>query len=135
MKNEGKPRNRDFQYVYFIENHINSANVTISLENNTNEVNSLEEIPLPNYKNDEGTEFKCTLFRIKLEIKQKKKVDIIINLKDDKDEIFSKKITISDPTKDNFIYNFFLNLKRQIQKLKNLLLHLVLIYLNNLNIL
>jgi len=112
MKNEVKPRNRDFQYVYFIENHIINTNVTISLENNTNEVNGLKEIPLPNYKNDEGNEFKCTLFRFKLEIKQKKKVEVTINLKDDKDETFSKKITISDPTKDNFIYDVIFEPKK-----------------------
>ena len=109
---EGKPRNRDFQYVYFIENHIINSNVTISLENNSNEVNSLEEISLPNYKSDKGVEFKCTLFRFKLEIKQKKKVEVTVNLKDDKDEIFSKTITILDPTKIILFMILFLNLRR-----------------------
>ena len=115
---EGKPRNRDFQYVYFIENHIINSNPTITLENNSNEVNGLEEISLPNYKNGKGSEFKCTLFRFKLEIKQKKKVEVTVNLKDDKDEIFSKKITISDPTKDNFIYDFNFEPKKILTKTK-----------------
>lgn len=91
MKEE-KKRNRDFQYVYFIENHIINENATISLENNSNEINSLEEIPQTNYKSDKGVEFKCSFYRFKLEIKKKKKLDVTINLKNDKGETFSKKI-------------------------------------------
>ena len=102
---EEKKRNRDFLYAYFIENHIINVNPSLSLENNSNEVNSLEEIPQPNYKSDKGIEFKCSFYRFKLEIKQKKKLDVIINLKNDKGEIFSKKITIQDPTRDNYIYD------------------------------
>ena len=108
MKEEKK---RDFQYVYFIENHIINANVTISLENNSNEVNSLEEIPQPNYKSDKGVEFKCSLYRFKLKIKQKN-FNVTINLKDDKDENFQKTITIPDTNRDNYIYDFIFETKK-----------------------
>ena len=104
MKEE-KKRNRDFQYVYFIENHIINENATISLENNSNEINSLEEIPQTNYKSDKGVEFKCSFYRFKLEIKKKKKLDVTINLKNDKGETFSKKIIIQDASRDNYIYD------------------------------
>ena len=112
MKNEEK-RNRDFLYVYFIENHIITANATISLESNSNEVNSLEEIPQPNYKNDKGVEFKCSFYRFKLETKEKKKnMSVTINLKDDKDETFSGKIIIPDTSRDNYIYDFIFEPKK-----------------------
>ena len=112
MGNDERQRNQNCQYVYFIENHIINATLTISLENNTKEVNSLEEIELPNYESDKGIEYKCTLYRFKLEIKQRKKIDVIINLKDGNDEIFSKKINIPDTSRDNYIYDFFFEPKK-----------------------
>ena len=112
MGNDIWQRNEDCQYVYFIENHIISSTTTISLEKNSNEVNSLEEIQLPNYESEKGNEFICTLYRFKLEINQRKKLDVIINLKDGNDEIFSKEINIPDTSRDIYIYDFFFEPKK-----------------------
>ena len=80
MGNDERQRNQNCQYVYFIENHIINATLTISLENNSNEVYSLEEIELPNYESDKRIKYKCTLYRFKLEIKNRAKIGVIINL-------------------------------------------------------
>lgn len=112
MGNDERQRNQNCQYVYFIENHIINATLTISLENNSNEVYSLEEIELPNYESDKRIKYKCTLYRFKLEIKNRAKIGVIINLKDCNDEIFSKKIYIPDTSRDNYIYDFFFEPKR-----------------------
>ena len=119
MRNEIKQTNRDFQYVYFIENHIINEISTIFLENISNEVNGLEEIRQPNYKSDKGIEFKCSLYRFKLEIKEKKQLDVIISLKNSKDEIFYKKIIIPDASRDNYIYDFIFEPKKTITEIKD----------------
>ena len=118
MKNERRQMNRDFQYVYFIENHIINAIATIFLENISNEVNGLEEIQQPNYKSDKGIEFKCSLYRFKLEIKQKKKLEVIISLKNAKDEIFHKRIIIPDSSRDNYIYDLIFDPKKTNTEIK-----------------
>ena len=118
MKNERRQTNRDFQYVYFIENHIINTKSTIFLENISNEINGLEEIQQPNYKSDSEIEFKCSLFRFKLIIKQKKELDVIISLKNDKDEIFSKTIIIPDSSRDNYIYDFIFKPKMKNTEIK-----------------
>jgi len=118
MKNERRLTNRDFQYVYFIENHIINTISTIFLENISNEINGLEEIQQPNYKSCKGIEFKCSLYRFKLDIKQKKELDVIISLKNDKDEIFSKTIIIPDSSRDNYIYDFIFKPKKKNTEIK-----------------
>ena len=111
MKNEQK--NRNFQYVYFIENHIINAFPTIFLDNISDKANSLEELQQHNYKSDKGIEFKCSLYRFKLEIKQKKQLNVTICLKNDNDEIFYKKIIIPDANRDNYIYDFIFEPKKK----------------------
>ena len=119
MEEVRKILNKDFKYVYFIENHIINSNAKISLGNNSNGVKDLEEIPQFNYKNDEGIEFKCTLYRFKLEIKQMTILDVTINLEDNKGEIFTKNITIHDTSKDNYIYVFIFEPKKTNTETKN----------------
>ena len=111
--------NKDYQYIYFIENHLFSSAVIISLLKTSNEVEDLEKAKQDLVEEDK--QFKYTLYRFKIyksklvdKLKQNKQLEFTIRIKDENDNEFTNKIIIKDINRDTYIYNF------AFQKNKNL---------------
>ena len=88
MKNqkpaEEKKEKKDFQYVYFIENHIESEASDISLSENYNEVGELEVADQNIYEPDKNYKYTIYRFKIynsKLDAKNTKNWKLKLNLK------------------------------------------------------
>ena len=103
--------NKDYQYVYFIENHLMSLAAEISLLKTSNEAEDLEKAKQDVVEEDKN--FKYTLYRFKIykskledKLKQKKQLEFTIILKDENGNEFTNKIIIKDIKRDTYIYNF-----------------------------
>ena len=133
---EKEEETREFQYIYFIENHISESRAILNLSRKQTVADNLECVRVD--KQEEVKEiyvysiyrFKFYSSRVKeiysenkgnisklkenisknLDIQFKQKViktyDIIIEMEDEREEIFEKKITINDFERDIFIFDF-----------------------------
>ena len=100
--------NKDFQYVYFIENHLQSKPATIDFSNKEIYFDELEIAEQKLYEYDENYAYiiyKFKLFNSRIK-NNKKNVEIVIKLKDKAENIFESRIFINDFSRDIFIYGF-----------------------------
>ena len=128
---EKEEETREFQYVYFIENHIETTHVFIGLSKKQIAADNLECLYIDNKEIGSKDIYIYSIYRFRLysfRIKEKdfkltediskhsdiqvgqkeiKSYDITIELKDeDKNDKFEKAITIKDFEKDIFIFDF-----------------------------
>ena len=128
---EKEEETREFQYVYFIENHIETAHVFIGLSKKQITADNLECVYIGKKKITSKDIYICSIYRFRLyssrikendfkiieniskhsdiQVGQKriKSYDITIELKDeDKNDKFEKAIKIKDFEKDIFIFDF-----------------------------
>ena len=102
--------NRDYRYVYFIENHINTSQIILKLSKKIKEADELQIVHQDVYQH----EFKSFIFSVyrfkiypsKIKLEQKKKLQIEIKLKETKGEKFKSKLTIDNIKIDSFIFDF-----------------------------
>ena len=104
-------KNKDFQYIYFIENHIISETSNIIVSHHyaeTIELEIVEDKIHEYYKNFKYIIYRFKIFTSKLlsKLKEKKKLEIIFKLKNSAGNIFENKIIITDFYRDIFIYDF-----------------------------
>ena len=100
--------NKDFQYVYFIENHLQSKPATIDFSKKEIYFDELEIAEQKLYEYDENYAYiiyKFKLFNSRIK-NNKKNVEIVIKLKDKAENIFESRIFINDFSRDIFIYGF-----------------------------
>ena len=122
MDDKGKEEEkREFQYIYFIENHIVTAKVDLELKpGNYEEAGYLQSVK-QNYFNQNNKKFIYSIFRFRIfsskikENRNKNKDNNLFNIsiilknlnnnKNDKEQ-FIKKIEIKDINIDNFLFDF-----------------------------
>ena len=99
--------NRDYRYIYFIENHINTSQINIKL---VKEAGNLEIIHQDLYKNADKCYiiniFRFKIYPSKINLDKYKKYQVDIILKDAKTNEFKTTITIDNLKIDSFIFDF-----------------------------
>jgi len=132
---EKEEETREFQYVYFIENHIGTSKVKLDLSRKQTVADNLECVKIGKigekdtyiysiYRfifhssrlKENYSKIKENISKVKeniskhldIQFKQKdiKSYDIIIEMEDEREEKFEKKITINDFERDIFIFDF-----------------------------
>ena len=109
-QDQDQKQKKDFQFVYFIENHIMTEPAIIVLARNYNEVEELEVVEEKEY--GPNSKYKYRIYRLKiltLKIDKKAKynnLEIKIKLENKDGKAFENKIEISDFERDIFIYDF-----------------------------
>jgi len=109
MENQNPEEKKDYQYVYFIENHLHSEPATIDFSQKYVETGELEPAEQKLYEHDQNfryTIYRFKLFNSKIEPKKKKTLEIIIQLEDKDEKKFESRIYINDFSRDIFIYGF-----------------------------
>ena len=97
----------NFQYVYFIENHIkNSINNIYLSNNNNNEVRELEKVEEKSFDLDPRFIYAIYVFKIYISKNEMEEQTIEINLQDTNNNIFKSKIIINDLLRNIFYYDF-----------------------------
>ena len=110
----------DFNYVYFIENHINTENPVVSISSDYmyGELAQLNQ----ETKNIHNEEFIVTLYRLKIyppKIKERNKEEIDIKFElENRGQKFIYKEKIKEFDKDNYIYDLKFEEKGIIRKIK-----------------
>ena len=106
MDQENKKPERDFEYVYFIENHETSEEVQIDLSKTYKEANELVKV----FELNENHRYKCSIYRFKFYpskmIQREKKKEIIMKLENKNKNEFKGNIIISSDSKNIYIYDF-----------------------------
>ena len=106
MDQDKKKPERDFEFVYFIENHEASEEVQIDLSKKHPEANELIKV----FELNENHKYKCSIYRFKLypsKMNQKeKKKEIIIKLENKNRNIFNGNINILSDSENIYIYDF-----------------------------
>jgi len=128
---EKEEETREFQYIYFIENHISESRVILNLSRKQTVADNLECVRVD--KKEEVKEiyiysiyrfefYPSTIKEIYSETKEnisnskknisKQTYDITIEMEDENEERFEKKITINDFENDIFIFDFKFDIRR-----------------------
>jgi hypothetical protein len=99
---------RDYIYVYFIENHIENSQAKIELSKNYLGANDLKIVNTDIL--DKGKKYLCTIYRFRIyptQIEKEKKTDfnISIRLTDKSQNKFDSKIMINRFDIDTFVYD------------------------------
>ena len=111
---------KDFNYVYFIENHINTENPVVSISSDYmyGELAQLNQ----ETKNIHNEEFIVTLYRLKIyppKIKERNKEEIDIKFElENRGQKFIYKEKIKEFDKDNYIYDLKFEEKGKLRKIK-----------------
>ena len=110
MEQDIKRQERDFEYVYFIENHEVSEKVQIDFSKKYSEANELIEVFQNEYKLNENLTYKYSIYRFnfypsKMNQKEAKK-EIIIKLENKNRNKFNGTITISNDSENIYIFDF-----------------------------
>ena len=117
MNFEKKEETRDFQYVYFIENHIGTSQVKLDLSKKQTLADNLECVKINKKVGGEKDYYVYYIYRfifysskakenISKNLKEAKSYEIGIEMKDENDVYFEKKINIDDFERDIFIFDF-----------------------------
>ena len=111
---------KDFNFVYFIETHINTENPVVSISSDYmhGELAELNQ----ETKNIHNEKFIVTLYRLKIyppKIKERKKEEIEIRIAlENKGQKFIFKAKINEFDKDNYIYDLKFEEKGKLRKIK-----------------
>ena len=111
---------KDFNYVYFIENHINTENPVVSISSDYmyGELAQLNQ----ETKNIHNEQFIVTLYRLKIyppKIKERNKEEIDIKFElENRGQKFICKEKIKEFDKDNYIYDLKFEEKGKLRKIK-----------------
>ena len=108
MDQDKKKQERDFKYVYFIENHEASEEVNIDFSKEYNEANELIKVF---ELNENQNKYKCSIYRFKfypskVNNQKETKNEIIITLENKNRNKFNGTITISSDSENIYIYDF-----------------------------
>ena len=120
MKNQNneEEEKREFQYVYFIENHIVTSKVNLELQTKDNKEVGYSELVKQDYFNQNNMEFIYSIFHfrnfssiirknlIRNNDKNIFNVDIILNDLSYGKNLFIKTIEIRDINNNNFLFDF-----------------------------
>ena len=128
---EKEEETREFQYIYFIENHISASKVKLDLSKKQTVADTLECVKFDK-KEEIKENYIYSIYRFRFypsgikEIYSKTKenisnykkniskqtYDITIEMEDENEERFEKKITINDFENDIFIFDFKFDIRR-----------------------
>jgi hypothetical protein len=105
--------NRDYRYVYFIENHIDTSKIEIKISKKLKEADDLQIVHQDVFHN-EYKSFVISVYRFKIypsriKTEPKKKFQVDIKLKVSKNEKYNSKLTIDNIKNDSFIFDFKFN--------------------------
>ena len=102
---DSNEKKREFLYVYFIENHINTSKVIIDL---SKEIKGVEDLQIVdnNTKEQKNKTYVYNIYRFKLIPSKLNNRQIIIKLRDENDNEFKSKLIINNINFDNFIFDF-----------------------------
>ena len=110
MSNQKKEKEenpqRDFINVYFIENHIQTETVSISLSKNYNEAGELNTALTNTVESEPNYKYTIYCFKVYTKKIKGKKIDIKIKIEGDKGYKSEFNINIKDFERDLFLYDF-----------------------------